>query len=81
MSVRLVSEIWNLVNESIPHDERAQIAEELVGILMEHEYELDDIRYEFTDMHIQDAVKLYADENETEYDDYSEDDEQEDQDW
>lgn len=81
MSVRLASEIWNLVYESIPHDERSQIAEGLVGILMEHEYDLDDIRYEFTDLDVQDAVKLYADETESEYDDYSEDDEQEDEDW
>lgn len=81
MSVRLASEIWNLVRESLPYDERNQLAEGLVGILMEYEYDLDDIRYEFTDLDVQDAVKLYADETETEYDDYPEDDDQEDEDW
>lgn len=81
MSLRLASEIWKLVNESVPYDERAKLAEELVGMLVEYEYDLDDIQYEFDDSDIQEAVKLYADEIDTEEDEYFEDQDQDDEDW
>lgn len=81
MSLQLASEIWNLVSESIPFDEREQIAFNFVGILVDNEYDLDDIQYEFSDDdNLITAVKYYRDEyeeedeeEENEYEDESDD--------
>lgn len=83
MSVQLAAEIWSIVRENIPYDDREQLADSLVGVLVDHGYDLDDIRHEFTDdSEIQDAIKFYADEGETEDDDdYLEDQDEDDEDW
>jgi hypothetical protein len=78
MSVQLAAEIWGLVRDALPYDDREQIAEGLVGILVDNGFDLDDISYEFTgDVEIEDAIKYYADdvEAEEEYEDSSEEDE------
>lgn len=74
MSLSLVSEIWNLVSESIPLDEREQIAYNFIGILVDHGYDLDDIDYEFSDdENLIAAIKYYredSEEDEIEEDEY-----------
>lgn len=67
MSLQLVSEIWNLVSESIPLDDREQIAYNFIGVLVEHGYELDDIDYEFSDDDdLRSAIKYHRDDVENE---------------
>lgn len=82
MSVSLAAEIWALVRECIPYDERNQLADSFVGILVDHGLDLDDIEYEFDgDPEVQSAIKYYADETEVEDDGDYYSDEDEDQDW
>lgn len=81
MSVQLANELWNLVRDGINDDVMTELAESFVAILLDHGYDLDDIKYEFDDENILDAIKFYADEEveeESEDDEYS--DEQE-SDW
>lgn len=78
MSVQLASDIWKLVRESIPYDEREQLADSLIGILVDHGFDLDDVKYEFDDdQEVLDAIKYYAEDTEDEesddYDSYDED--------
>lgn len=83
MSVELAGEIWRLVRESIPYDDKSSLAEGLVGILIDQGYELDDIAYEFTgDAAMQNAIKWYADEDsgDGDHDEYY-DDVDGDEDW
>jgi hypothetical protein len=80
MSVQLASEIWGLVRDMLPYDDREQVAEGLVGILMDHGFDLDDICYEFTgDVVVQEALRYYSEETELDepedYDNYSDDEE------
>lgn len=71
MSVSLAAEIWSLMRESVPYDDREQLADSLVGILMDHGFDLDDISYEFNDdMDVQDAIKFYREDNDEELEEY-----------
>jgi len=72
MSVSLAAEIWGLVRDALPEDDVEQLADGLVGILVDSGFDLDDIRYEFTgDREVEAAIKWYADDAETEdADDY-----------
>lgn len=71
MSVQLASDIWNLVRETVPYDEREQLADSLVGILVDHGFDLDDVRYEFTDdKEVLDAIKYYVEDTEEEDSEY-----------
>lgn len=84
MSVQLAVELWNLIKDSIPYDDRDQLADSFVGIMVDHGYDLEEIRDEFiNDSEIIQAVKYYvSNENESyeenKYDDSYED---EDDDW
>jgi hypothetical protein len=84
MSVELASEIWNLVRDNLTYDDKEQIAESLVGILLDYGYDLEDIKQEFTDSDIKQAIKYFSDEDSEEYSnedeiDYS--DESDDENW
>lgn len=72
MSVSLAATIWGLVRDALPEDDVKNLAGELVGILVDSDYDLDDIRYEFTgDREVEAAIKWYADDAEAEdADDY-----------
>lgn len=83
MSVQLAAEIWSLMRECVPYDEREQLADGVVGILVDHGFDLDDVSYEFgEDADIQDAIKFYrddVDEETDEYEVYSDEDESSDE--
>lgn len=82
MSVIVAAEIWSLVRESVPYDDREQLADSLVGILVDHGFELDDISYEFgDDPEVRKAIKYYADEVEAEEDDGDYDSDGDEEDW
>jgi hypothetical protein len=66
-----IADIWNLVSEYLTEDDRIHLADNVVTMLMDYDYHLDDIRHEFDgNSEIMDAVKFYS-ENE---DIYEEDD-------
>ena len=81
MSIQLAAEIWNSVRESVSYDEREELASNVVGIMIDHGCDLDDISHELrTDEDIQKAVNYYRDEvesedNDEDYDYYQDDDE------
>lgn len=83
MSVELAGEIWKLVRESVPYDDREQVADSLVGILVEHGIDAADIKYEFSDdREVLQALKWYTDEEElTDEDDSYSSDGEEEEDW
>lgn len=81
MSVQMAAEIWTLMRESVPYDDREQLADSLVGILMDHGFDLDDISYEFNDdADVQDAIKFYREDNDEEVDEYEKYSDEEDSD-
>ena len=60
-SLVIVSEIWHTISESIPDHDRGIMAENVVGILMEHDFALADIRHEFSgDIDIIKAVDYFS---------------------
>lgn len=83
MSVQLAAEIWNLVRENVDYEEREELAVNLVGVMIDHGCDLDDISYEFKiDEEVQKAVKYYRDEVESDDNEYQEyDDEDSDEDY
>lgn len=82
MSVQLAAEIWGLVRDALPEEDVEQLADSLVGILVDSGFDLDDIRYEFSDdTDIQDAIKYYADDVEGEDAEDYDIDQDEDGDW
>lgn len=76
MSVQLANELWNLVRDIINEDLVSELAESFVSVMLDQGYDLEDIRYEFDDEVIQDAIKLYTEE-ETEHEIENYDDDQE----
>lgn len=67
-----VVDVWNLLSEYLVPEDRSQLADNLILILMEHDYPLEDIRHEFDgDSDVVQAVKFY---NEDTTDDYELDD-------
>jgi hypothetical protein len=72
MSIQLAADIWGLVREAIPYDDRSQLADSLVDLLLNDGYDLDDITYAFDgDPDVQDVIKYHADDGD--YDDISDD--------
>lgn len=84
-SLTAIAEIWTIVSESISDEDRESIAENVVAVLIDHDYSLDDIKYEFeNDADIINAVKYYSDDEvwpdededyDVDYDMYDEEDE------
>lgn len=75
MSVQLAAQVWNLVSDALPYDDKSAFAEELVAILIDHGYDTDDIRHEFYgDREIANALSLHGEDAEEDLDTYGEDD-------
>ena len=74
MSLHLVSEIWNAITHSVAmSEERSDLAEQIVNILIDNDYDIHTLRAEFEgDRLIQRAIKnhadFYAEEEVEEYD-------------
>lgn len=82
MSVELANEIWKLVRESIPYDDREQVADTLVGILVDYGIEPAEIRQEFTgDKEVLAALKYYGEDDATYDEDEYGTDSDGDEDW
>ena len=74
MSLNIASEIWEALRNHIDFNERSDAADTLVHLLIDNNYEIDDIKDAFRDKDITAALKGYAEENFTE-EEYEEEDE------
>lgn len=81
MSLDFVAEVWDAMRSHIDFNERKDAADTLVNLLIENNYEADEIKDSFRgDKEIITALKDYVSEHETEYEDYEEDEDL-DEDW
>lgn len=82
MTVQLAAEIWNLLRDSVPYDDREQVADSLVGIMVDHGYDAAEIREEFAgDSEVLKALQYYAYEDDGGEGYSEEDDEYGNDDW
>ena len=81
MSLDFVSEVWDALRDHIDLNERVVAADTLVNLLIDNNYEIDDIKEAFRDKDITRALKDYAEEHfvEDDYEEYEEDNQ--DEDW
>lgn len=77
MPLELVDTIWNELKRFIPETDISEAAEIIVSSMIDHDYDIDDIRSAFRgDKEIKAALEAYSDTEEDieeEYDDYEED--------
>ena len=77
-----ITELWDALRDHIDLNERSDAADTLVNLLMDNNYEIDDIKDAFRDKDITAALKGYTDAHfpEEEYEE-SDEDTDEDTDW
>ena len=76
MSLDFTVEIWDALRSHIDFNERSEAADTLVNLLIDNNYEADDIKNAFRgDKEIVTALKGYAEQHDVEddYEDYDED--------
>jgi len=76
MSLDFTAEIWDALRSHIDFNERSDAADTLVNLLIDNNYEADDIKDAFRgDKEVLKALKGYVEEHDTEdeYEDYEED--------
>lgn len=74
MNLDFISEVWDALRSHVDSNERASAAESLVSLLIDHNYEVDDIKESFRDKDVVKALKFYT-EHEDEDEFHDEDDE------
>lgn len=82
MSLDFTVEIWDALRSHIDFNDRSEAADSLVNLLIDNNYEAEDIKEAFTgDKEVLTALKEYMAQHdvEDEYEDYEEDDA--DEDW
>ena len=79
MNLDFISEVWEALRLHVDFNERTEAADTLVNLLIDNNYEIDDIKEAFKDKDITTALKGYADAHfqEEEYEDYEDDDQDE----
>lgn len=88
MKLDIIAEIWNMTKDSIMATDRDAIAENLVGILIDHDFSPAEIKSTFREdydvssalkVYVEDAIDFDEEEDYEDYDcdsdDYSDDDE------
>ena len=81
MSLNFVAEVWDAMRSHIDFNDRSDAADSLINLLIDHNYEADDIKDAFRgDKVVLGALKGYAEQHDVEddYEDYDEDEDQED---
>jgi hypothetical protein len=76
MSLEFVTEVWDALRSHIDLNERSDAADTLINLLIDNNYETDDIKDAFRgDKEMLKALKGYAEQNDVEddYEDYEED--------
>ena len=81
MSLDFVSEVWDALRSHIDFNERKEAADTLINLLIDNNYEADEIKDVFRgDKEVLSALKNYVNEHESEYEEEYEEDEDQD-DW
>lgn len=80
MSLKLVAEVWEALQQHVDFNERSDAADTLVTYLIENNYEVGDIKDAFKDKEINKALTGYAKEHfqEDDYEEYDEDTDEDD---
>lgn len=81
MSLEIVHAVWQELSRHMGPNDKADSAEALVAILVDHDYEASEIATEFVkDSFVKDALSSYLyeepEEEEDEYDDYDDEEEE-----
>ena len=80
MSLDFVAEVWDALRDHIDLNDRKEAADSLIDLLIENNYEADDIKQEFRgDKDISAALKYYAQQHDF-TEDYEEDEDREEND-
>jgi hypothetical protein len=80
MSLDFTAEVWDAIRSHIDFNERSDAADTLVNLLIDNNYEADDIKEAFRgDKEVLTALKGYIEEHDVE--EYEEFDEDQDEDW
>jgi hypothetical protein len=80
MSLDFVAEVWDALRYHIDFNDRNDAADTLVNLLIDNNYEADEIKEAFGgEKEILNALKNYVSEHEEEYEEYDED--EEDEEW
>lgn len=81
MSLNFVAEVWDVLKTHIDIHDHEDAADRLVNLMVDHNYEADEIKESFSgDKTILNALKNYMAEHDT-IEEYSEDDEDDYDDW
>ena len=80
MSLDLVSEVWDSMRDHIDVISRRDAADSLIHLLIDNNYEIDDIKRAFKDKDVTAALKGYADEHYQE-EEYEDNDDSDEEDW
>jgi hypothetical protein len=80
MSLDLVSEVWDALRDHLDFNSRSEAADTLVNLLIDNNYEPDEIKNAFNDKDIRSALKAYVEEHDQD-DDYDEYDDSDDDEW
>lgn len=82
MNLNFVAEVWDSLRSHIDFNDRKDAADTLVNLLIENNYEADNIKDSFRgDKEILTALKDYVSEHESGYEEDFEEDEDLDEDW
>jgi len=80
MSLDFVAEVWDALRTHIDLNDRSDAADTLINLLIDNNYETDDIKDAFKgDKEMLSALKGYAEQHDAEeYEEYDEDEDQDD---
>ena len=80
MSLDFVAEVWDALRTHIDFNDRGDAADTLINLLIDNNYEADDIKNAFRgDKEMLKALKGYTDQHDAEeYEEYDEDEDQDD---
>ena len=82
MNLDFIAEVWDALRHHMDMNERKDAADTLINLLVDNNYEIDDIKTSFRgEKEILAALKVYADSHEIEDEEYEEEDEDNDDDW
>jgi hypothetical protein len=74
MSVDVAYDIWTELRRFLSTPDRAEAADSLVNVLIDNDYDAEDIRSAFKgDADVKQALQSYLDDNEEDVEEYSED--------
>jgi hypothetical protein len=81
MSLVLVAEVWDALRDHLDFSSRSDAADTLVHLLIDNNYEADDIKDAFTDKDVRTALKAYAEEHYQEDEEFEDYDDSDDDEW